>query len=58
MSKRVAFFIIALILIAFLTFSIFALFNYKEPDCYVGLPGCAIFGAILCDWLLDKVDKF
>jgi hypothetical protein len=58
MSKRVAFFIIALILIAFLTFSIFALFNYKEPDCYVGLPGCAIFGAILCDWLLDKLDKF
>lgn len=58
MSKRVAFFVIALILIAFLTFSIFALFNYKEPDCYVGLPGCAIFGAILCDWLLDKIDKF
>ncbi len=58
MSKRVAFFVIALILIAFLTFSIFALFNYKEPDCYVGLPGCAIFGTILCDWLLDKIDKF
>ena len=58
MSKRVAFFVIAMILIAFLAFSVFALFNYKEPDCYVGIPGCTIFGAILCDWLLDKFDKF
>ena len=58
MSNRVAFFVIAMILIAFLAFSVFALFNYKEPDCYVGIPGCIIFGAILCDWLLDKVEKF
>lgn len=58
MSNRVAFFVIAMIMIAFLAFSVFALFNYKEPDCYVGLPGCAIFGAILCDWLLDKFNKF
>ena len=47
-----------MILIAFLAFSVFALFNYKEPDCYVGIPGCTIFGAILCDWLMDKLDKF
>lgn len=58
MSKRVAFFVIAMILIAFLAFSAYALFTYKEPDCYVGIPGCTLFGAILCDWLRDKFDKF
>ena len=58
MFSRVAFFVIAILLIAFFVFSIFALFNYKEPDCYVGIPGCTIFGAILCDWMLGKFDKF
>lgn len=58
MSNRVAFFVIAMIMIAFLAFSVFALFNYTEPDCYVGVPGCVIFGAILCDWLLDKFNNF
>lgn len=47
-----------MILIAFLAFSAYALFTYKEPDCYVGIPGCTLFGAILCDWLRDKFDKF
>ena len=58
MSKRVAFFVIAMILIAFLAFSVFALFNYNEPECYVGIPGCIIFGAIPCDWMLGKFDNF
>ena len=58
MFKRVAFFVIAMILIAFLAFSAYELFTYKEPDCYVGIPGCTIFGAILCDWLMDKFEKF
>ena len=57
MSNRVAFFVIAIILIAFLAFSVYALFSFKDPECYVGLPGCAIFGAILCDWLLGKFEK-
>lgn len=57
MSKRVAFFVIAMILIAFLAFSVYSLFNYQEPDCYVGIPGCIIFGAIICDWLLDKFNN-
>ncbi len=57
MFKRVAFFVIAMILIAFLAFSAYALFTYKEPDCYVGIPGCTMFGVILCDWLMDKFNK-
>ena len=57
MSKRVAFFVIAMILIAFLAFSAYALFTYQEPDCYVGIPGCTMFGVILCDWLMDKFNK-
>ena len=58
MFKRVAFFVISLILAGFLGFSVYALFSYKEPDCFVGIPGCMVIGAILCDWLMDKFDKF
>ena len=58
MFKRVAFFVIALLLIAFTAFSAYALLSLREPDCYVGVPGCMVIGAILCDWLMDKFSKF
>ena len=57
MSSRVAFFVLAAILIGFFGFSAYALFTYGEPECLIGIPGCVLLGAILCDWLEDKLDN-
>jgi hypothetical protein len=56
MSSRVAFFILAAILLSFFSFSVYALFTYDNPECVAGIPGCALLGAIICDWLDDKMD--
>ena len=57
MSSRVAFFVLAAVLIGFFGFSAYALFTYNAPECLIGIPGCVLLGAILCDWLEDKLDN-
>jgi hypothetical protein len=57
MSSRVAFFVLAAILIGFIGFSAYALFTYDDPECLIGIPGCIFLGAVLCDWLGDKLDN-
>jgi hypothetical protein len=57
MSSRVAFFVLAAILIGFFGFSAYALFTFNDPECLIGIPGCVLLGTILCDWLEDKLDN-
>ena len=57
MSSRVAFFVLAAVLIGFFGFSAYALFTYNDPECLIGIPGCVLLGAILCDWLEDKLEN-
>ncbi len=57
MSGRVAFLFLAVILIGFIGFSAYALFTYDSPDCYIGIPGVVMLGAILCDWMSDKLNQ-
>lgn len=50
-------FILCALAFLFFGISLDALFTFDEPYCYVGIPGAAILGYIIGDWIHLKFDK-
>ena len=57
MTKWTIMFILCALTFLFFGISLDALFTFDEPYCYVGIPGAAILGYIIGDWIHLKFDK-
>lgn len=56
MKGKLTFALLLILIILFFSISIYALFTFKIPFCFAGVPGAIILGYILGDWLKSKLE--
>jgi len=54
MIERIVGLIIIILFAIFFGISTYALYTFKDPECYIGIPGVIILGYIIGDWVQMK----
>ena len=55
MIERIIGLMIIILFAAFFGISTYALYMFKDPVCYIGIPGVVILGYIMGDWVQMKL---
>ena len=55
MIERIVCLIVIILFATFFGISTYALYTFKSPECYIGIPGIIILGYIIGDWVQMKL---
>ena len=55
MIERIIGLIITILFATFFGISTYALYTFKDPECYIGIPRIVILGYIIGDWVQMKL---
>lgn len=57
MQNIFIFTLIMTLILSFFGISLYAIFTFETPDCYIGIPGTLLLGYIIGDWTLNKLQQ-